>query len=452
MSDTNQKTHLLQRIPIWLRIVALLLLVVLIAFFSTRSDTIDLPMVTVNRGDFVVDINEAGRLRAENSMTLTTPSVRGNRTIIYLIPEGSNVVEGDILAQFDTTEFKQKVDDYQAEVEITRENMTSTMISMRSRMEDIKASVQNAKASYRLAELRLEQLKFESDIQIEEGELNLLQAQLRLTQTELEVKSQSQIDSAEVRSMRLKLKQDELELEKTILEMEKLTIRAPASGLVVYKEVWKGGEMAKVKVGDNPWPGQAIIELPDLSIMMVETTVSEVDVGKIKVGLDVEIKLDAYPDPTFHGEVVDVAVLAHDDDGSDAQVFDVLIRLEESDPILRPGMSTTSRIIINRLEDRLSVPIEAVFRSDGKTVIWEANGSGWTEKEVVLGKRNDNFVVIVSGIEEGAKIALVDPNVAKEDRIGNIDLSEDSTGGGGSSPTTSAEKPSKRPSRRSRGG
>ena len=113
-------------------------------------------------------------------------------------------------------------------------------------------------------------------------------------------------------------------------------------------------------------------------------------------------------------------------------------------------MSTTSRIIINRFEDKISVPIEAVFRNEGKTVLWEANGSDWEMRDVVLGERNDNFVVIDSGIKEGAKIALIDPNVAADERISSSQSLDDSISGGSSA--AQETKPTKRPKRRHRRG
>ncbi len=447
MNTKPRMTRIWRMIPTWGKIIGLVAVIALLIWIFKPSDMAKLPTVIVKVGEFVVDLSETGRLRAENSVTLTTPSVRGNRTIIYIIPEGTSVDEGELLVQFDTTEYKEKIDDDYAEVEITRENLTGNLVSMRSRMSDIESSVKSARASYRLSELRLEQLKFESDVQIEEGKLNLLQSKLSLDQAEAEIETQGQIDSADVRSMRLKIRQTELELEKTIRSMAKMALTAPATGLVVYKEMWKGGEMAKVKVGDSPWPGQAILELPDLSVMMVETSVSEVDIGKVKVGQKVEVKLDAYPDPTFHGEVVDVAVLAHDEDGSDAQVFDILIRLEESDPVLRPGMSTTARIIINRFEDVISVPIESVFPSGDKSIVWEADGSDWIKREIKLGARNDNSVIIESGLEADAIIALTDPSISSNERttelVGSNNSTDDSAGS-----SKGSNKPKYRVSRR----
>ncbi len=401
-----------RRLPRWLRIVLLTGVILLIAWIVIPGGGPDLPTAPVQSGEFVIDLKETGRLRAENSVTVSSPPVRTNLQIIDLVPEGVQVKEGDFLIQFDTTELKRVIDDRQADLDIARSNLTRSLASIRSQMASLESSVKNAEASYRLAELRLEQMKFEADKRIEEGRLSLRQAEISLEQARQQVVAQRQIDSADVRSLELKIRQAENDLAKSKRDLNRLRINAPAPGLVIYKEFWKGGEMSKLKVGDTPWRGMALIELPDLSVMLVETSVSEVDISKVKVGQEVEVKLDAYPEPTFHGEVVEVAVLANVEEGvSEARVFDVNVRIRESDPLLRPGMSATARIIVDRIPDKMWLPIEAVFVKDGGKIVWEKAGSGFREREVTLGRRNDNFVIIEDGLDKDATVALVDPTL-----------------------------------------
>ncbi|MDP8240396.1 MAG: efflux RND transporter periplasmic adaptor subunit [Candidatus Hatepunaea meridiana] len=391
--------------------------IIIIIWIAIPDGSSDLPTFKVKTGEFVIDLKETGRLKAENSVTVTAPPVRTSLQIIDLVDEGTRVSEGDFVIQFDSTDLKRIIDDRLAELDIARANLARSEASMRSRMASLISAVENSRASHRLSQLRLEQMQFEADKRIEEGKLNLRQAEISLEQAEQQIDAQRQIDSADLISLELKIKQAEIEVSKAHRDMGKMRILAPAPGLVIYKEFWKGGEMAKLKLGDTPWRGQGLIELPDLSVMMVATSVSEVDLSKVKKGQEVEIKLDAYPDPVFNGEVVDVAIIASAAEGvSDARVFDVLIRISESDPLLRPGMSATARIIIDRILDKIWIPIEAVFNSDGKKVVWKKAGGSFKKQDVTIGQRNDNFVVIESGLEENDVVGLIDPTVSKEDR------------------------------------
>lgn len=402
------------KLPLWQRSLVVIAALILIAWIVIPGSAPDLPTAKVQTGTFIIDLNETGKLKAENSVTASAPPVRTSLQIVELVEEGSIVKEGDILVQFDPTELQQVIDDRTAELDIARSNLTRTLASNESHMASLASSVENARASYRLGQLSLEQMKFEADARIEQGKLQLKQAEISLHQAEQQVEAQKLIDSADVRSLNLKIRQAEIELDKSYRDLSKLTVSAPSPGLVVYNEIWKGGQMGKIKVGDTPWRGQALIELPDLSVMMVETSVGEVNISKVKVGQAVEVKLDAYPDPTFHGEVVDVALLASTKEGvSEAKIFEILIRIKESDELLRPGMSATARIIVDQISDKMWIPIEAIFNQNGKKIVWEASGSGFKEREVILGDRNDNFVIIESDIDENAVVALIDPTAAE---------------------------------------
>lgn len=430
--------------PLAVRIGVPVVLFSLLTAIFWPSGGVDLPTAVVQSGEFVIDLKETGRLRAENSVFISAPPARSNLQIIGLVDEGTLVKEGDFLIQFDTTEVRQQIDDAIADLDIAKTNYDRTRASADSRLANLESSLENNRASYRLAELRLDQLKFEADVRIEEGTLQLKQAKNSLDQAVREIEAQRTIDEADLKALDLKVKQSRLDLEQLRNDLAKLTIRAPRPGLVVYKETWRGGEMSKIKVGDSPWRGQALIELPDLTLMLVATTVSELDVGKVKPGLECEIKLEAYPDPVFHGEVLSVGVLARADaTSSEARSFDVLVRIRESDPLLRPGMSASVRIIVDRLADRVSVPIEAVFARDGDIIAYVKSGNSFRSFNVKTGPRNDNFVVVEEGIRAGMRVALVDPTVeqpepksigGKEDKATPEPASSGSQSGPGSRP------------------
>lgn len=357
-----------------------------------------------------MDLQVVGRLRAENSVFISAPPARSNLQIIDMVPEGTVVKEGDFLIQFDTTDICQQIDDALNELEIARANLERTRASIASRMANLESALENAQASYRLAELRVEQLKFEAEVRQEEGKLQLQQAYNALQQAKREIEAQRQIDSADLKNLEIRVRQAEADLEKLKNDLHKLTIRAPRPGLVVYKETWRGGETSKIKVGDTPWRGQTLIELPDLSVMLVETAVSELDISRIKVGLPAEVTLEAYSDRKFPAQVSEVAILARSEGSvNEPKMFDVKVRIEGSDPVLRPGMSARVRIIIDRIPDQIWVPIEAVFERGGKKIVYVAQGGRFLPREVETGARNDNFVTIPKGLSPGEKVALVDP-------------------------------------------
>lgn len=432
----------MRRVPVWVRYGALVVIIASAWFGLRKAASSDYPTAVVQSGEFIIDLKEQGKLRAENSTTIMSPPARVNLQIIDMALEGTQVKEGDFLIQFDTTELRQTLDDQVAELDLAKVNLTRSRASIASNMARLQSSLENSRASYRLAQLRMDQVKFEADVRVEEEKLSLRQSEISLKQTEDEITAQTQIDSADIKSLELKVKQAEFDINKTGLDLKRLRITAPNAGLVVYKETWRGGEFSKVKVGDTPWRGAAIIELPDLSVMQVATSVSEVDVAKVKVGQMVDVTLDAYAEPTFHGEVISVAALARSEEGeSDAKLFDVVVRIKESNTLLKPGMSAKARIVVDKLPGKRWVPIEAVFDKGGKMVVYRQSGASFQELEVLLGERNDVFVVIDSGVEVGERVCLIDPTQARDESASSkSSTKQEST----SSSTGSSDAPSKK--------
>lgn len=167
--------------------------------------------------------------------------------------------------------------------------------------------------------------------------------------------------------------------------------------------------MSKVQAGDSPWPGQGLVNLPDLSSMIVKATASEVDASVVDSGQEVIVKLDALPDTAFKGTVYKKGTLARKKDhNSKVNVFDVEVAIHDHDARLKPGMSASGRIIIDRVDSVISVPLEAVFEKDGRPVVYLDNKD---EKPVQVGRRNDMLIEVVDGLEEGQRVCLVDPTL-----------------------------------------
>ncbi len=354
-------------------------------------------------------------------MSVSSPRVRGNLQIMKLAKEGSLVEEGDFLVQFDPTEQETRLRDAEAELKIAEANLRKARAQYDMDIMQLELELKKAERSYseKLSEAPI--IRKEAEMERELAELKYTSQQNSLL---------ADIDKMEVEVGKAKDKK-----ESATRDLKKMTLTAPIPGLVVYLETWKGGTREKVQEGDIPWSGQALINLPDMSTMIVKTTVSEVDVSKISLDQKVEITLDAIPGPVFTGLVTDIGTLAHSKErGSQINVFDVEVQLDSSDERLKPGMSAKADIIIDILDEVISVPIEAVFERDDTTVVYTKSGK---KIPVALGARNDEAVIITSGLEEGDDIALIDPTRKAEDiEIESMDKKPQRKQKQGSSTTT----------------
>ena len=351
---------------------------------------------------------------------------------------------GDLLVQFEQTDFQKRVMDAEQQVESARADLEKTQATQKVEIAKLEADIKNQEANLRLAELQVERMAFEATVQKEEAQIEAHKADLSHQQAFEKLASQQVVNNAEVRKRQLEIERNERELEKARQELASTTIKAEKPGLVVYGKVWKGERPEKVRVGDEIWGGVNVISLPDLSRMQVKTYVNEVEVDKLDTGQVALIQLDALPGPTFHGRIKSIASLGREKEGEkNVKVFDVVLAIEEQDARLKPGMTATAEVIVETIPPQpaaapdsvqaeataevaaaaprpLYIPLDAVFEKDGRALVYCLVGGQPEERAVTLGQKNEDFVIVEHGLAPGDRVALRDPTQAV-DLIGGMD-------------------------------
>jgi RND family efflux transporter MFP subunit len=361
------------------------------ALFSTR---VVIPTTQVVRGPFEIALNVNGSVDAKQAYVLSAPRIRG-LTITWLAPEGSMVQIGEPVLKFDASQQIADVTDHQSSLKINQTNLERSRNEYTIQEKQLELDLQKAQRNY-------DEMKHEAPKIAEEAKMELELAQLNF-QAKLE-QLKSDVAKAELEVQRAQDK-----VNKATRELEQMTMTAPIPGMVVYLEIWKGGSMSKVQEGDSPWPGQGLVNLPDLTEMVVKATASEVDASRIDSGQVTQVTLDAHPDTTYQGSVYKKGTLARrKEPGSKINVFDVDIDILEKDDKLKPGMSASCRVIIDRIPDVISVPLEAVFEKEGCTVVYLDNER---EVEVAVGRRNDMRIEITSGLNGDERVCLINPTL-----------------------------------------
>jgi len=396
-------------------IVVALIIVTFFLSWAIKPGVVDIATFTVKRDSFVISINQSGEVLAKNSETISVPDdVRGNLQIIYLAPEGERIKKGDILIMFDTSDLDTRIEEREAQLVSAEEELEKLKASQASQMASLMSSLEVTKNNFELSKIRLQQMQFEAETKKQMEELNFKNAEISLKRQEENIKNQKIINNVDLKNIELRIKRAKDNLEEAMEEREKLIIRAPMDGLVVYKENFRSETREKIKVGDTPHRRMPLIELPDLSVMQVKTSINEIDIRRVERGQDAVVRLDAVPDSVFTGKVTDVAYLARRERGSNVKVFDVIITLDGGEnPVLKPGMSASVEIVAEQMDDKIFVPLESVFQKEGKTVAY-VKSSDWQEREIEVGKSNSNYIVVESGLDVGEEVALRDPTVKLE--------------------------------------
>ncbi|MFI5183081.1 MAG: efflux RND transporter periplasmic adaptor subunit [Vicinamibacteria bacterium] len=199
-------------------------------------------------------------------------------------------------------------------------------------------------------------------------------------------------------------------------QLARTEVRADVPGIVVYKDVFFGSEQRKPQVGDQVWANQPLLILPDISKMVVETKVRETDIHKVEKNQRVSVHVEAYPELKLTGAVTLVGTLAQEEkERRGAKFFGVTILVNESEPRLRPGMTSRIEIQVEERRSAVSIPLDAVFERDGRTLTYVASGRRVEARDVVLGPANQDFVVVDRGLRKGERVCLRDPGAAPSD-------------------------------------
>jgi multidrug efflux pump subunit AcrA (membrane-fusion protein) len=150
-----------------------------------------------------------------------------------------------------------------------------------------------------------------------------------------------------------------------------------------------------------------IATLPDLSVMMSKIYVSEIEVARVEKGQNVNITIDAIPSKAFKGKVISVANIGETLPNSDAKMFETQIMFDESDPELRPAMTSGNKIIIKTFENAIFIPTESIQTGpDSIPFVYMRNR---TKRVILLGDSNDKNTIIEQGLEPGSSVYLISP-------------------------------------------
>jgi len=394
-------------------IVVSVFIIALIIFNSlTKKDDKSLLFVEVNQGLFEILVTTTGELQAEKSTEIKGPDGLSSRNMRFreiliqdLIPEGTVVEKGDYVATLDRSDADNTYKDELDELETVQNEYNMKKLDTTISLGDLRDDLVNLKYNMEEAEITLEQSRYEPPTTIRQNQINLDKTARAYEQAQKNYVLKVQQAKADVRESYLELQKQRNKVNEMEEVLSQFTIVAPAPGMVIYKREW-GGDKRKVGSGISPWD-PVVATLPDLSTMMSKTYVNEIDISKVKMSQPVRITVDAFPDKRYTGTVREVANIGEQLPNTDAKVFEVLIEIDGSDPILRPSMTTGNMIVTQELEEVLYIPLECVHATaDSIPYVYRKNNA---RQVVVLGSSNENEVVIEQGLELGEQLFLSSP-------------------------------------------
>ena len=248
-------------------------------------------------------------------------------------------------------------------------------------------------------------------------ESDLSQAKMALERTIRKAKADIVQAEADLKARHAEYNRQKDKLAKIQDQIKKTKIYAPAAGLAIYAtSAQTGGWRRNVEPldeGQEVRERQELIYLPTTESALAEVNVHESNLEKVRIGLSTIISIDALPGKRFLGRVAHIAPLPDAQSmwmNPDLKVYNTQIHLENSGSALRTGMSCQAEIIIERYEDAVHIPVQAVLRVKGKPTVYVVlDGDRVTPREVEIGLDNNRMIRIIHGLEEGEVVLLTPP-------------------------------------------
>jgi len=409
----------------------------------------------VAKSDLVISIVEDGNLESASNIELKCEVEGTNTTILWIIPDGTEVKKGDELVKLDSSSIEEAID----QQKITLEEASASKIgaekdfsaasiaveeykegTLQQELEQMEADITQARQNLSSAQNSLMFTKkmhrqgYRTTLELESATSLVLQSKLNLGVAVTKKKvledftSRKMLEELESKrdSFEAKMKAQQISHELQVKKLKKLennlakcVIIAPQDGMVVYANDMgnqrMGQQGVKIEEGAAVRQYQAIIRLPDLSKMQVKALVHESKVDLLRMGMRANVTIQ---DQDYQGTVDRVATQPEPGGwfGGNVKEYATIVKIDGRPADLKPGMTAEVEILVAEKKNVLSVPVQAVVEQGKKFYAWVKAGSKPEKRPVLLGATNDTFIEIKDGLVEGDLVLLNPRAVVAEAR------------------------------------
>ena len=359
--------------------------------------------LTVRRGDLRPRWLLTGELAAARADELKVPQTPSWQVQVrWMAPDGTAVRAGERVAELDNSAFTAELDGKRAKVTDTRTELARLEVESRASLAEKQFAVEQRRSE--LAKARLTAAVPEDLLSLREHqdrELAVRRAEVELAKAEKDLAAWREAGVADLEVQRINLQRAERDLALAESAIDALILRAPRDGIVMAAHhPWEG---RKLREGDNVWVGMTVAVLPDLSSLQVAASLSDVDDGRVRPGMEARVTLDAFPGQTVRGRVVDVAAVAQEAPRRPLlRSFPVTVRLERLDlQRMRPGLSVRVEVLGPQVRGALLAPRAGL---DLSGPVPRARLAAGGVRDLRLGPCDASLCVVEQGLEEGAHL------------------------------------------------
>lgn len=376
----------------------------------TNAQAVDSVLKTteVIRRDFASSVLATGAVKPQIGAEVRVGARISGKVERLRANIGDAVTRGQVIAELEKDDLIAVVSQRRAELEISKAKLAAVKSLLPKEIEKAEADIRRWKATLRLSEKKLERMSLlikkravsqenfdEATEQFEVGK-----AQVAYAEKAHELAKFTHLE--QLRQAMADIERTTSALKNAEVQQSYATLTAPISGVIGSVSTQEGETVA---AGLN---SPTFVTIIDLKRLQVEAMVDEVDIGKVHLGQKARFTVDAFPAREFPGTVVAIypkAILLEN-----VVYYDVIVDIQgNDDEVLRPDMTASVTIFLDKKTDVLAVPVKAVKREQGKNIVYVMEHDQPQPREVKIGWKDDTWIEIRAGLEEGQTILVKPP-------------------------------------------
>lgn len=297
------------------------------------------------------EIRITGLVQAVHSVKVAAPILQGQMstmTLTGLIPNGSRVKEGDLIATLDATQQMDAARDAQAKFEDLGHQAEQKAAENRANAERRTSDLRQAEADLAKAGLELQKGLTLNEIDRLKNEAMAEGARTHLASLKKSHALRDRVEAAALRILELQRDRQRIAMERAKGNIEKMEIHAPLAGMVVHETIRRGNSWGRVQEGDQIYRGYALVTIFEPSEMQVRCSVNEPDILALLSGSAASVYLDAYPGLAFPAHFLLANPVAASGLGTPIKFFVAVFHIDKSDPHLLPDLSAAVVLTLPR--------------------------------------------------------------------------------------------------------
>jgi multidrug efflux pump subunit AcrA (membrane-fusion protein) len=319
---------------------------------------------------------------------------------------GDRVKKGDIIVQLEQEDLKSRVAKAKADLDLAEANLA--LIRAGSRKEEIRTAedrIDEARSTLDLNKTILDREKSllakgyttQETVDKAEKEYAVSLSQYKAAQESSQLVKEK-FTKEEIDASVAKVDQAKASLKDAQVQLSYATITAPVSGTIASVTTQQGETVSA------SFNAPTFITIIDLSRLEVDTYVDETDIGKVKTGQEATFTVASFPDKDFKGKVMAIYPKAIIQDN--VVYYVTIISVENTEGLLRPEMTATVNISLQKKENVLTVLNGAIRRDGGKKVVFVMQNNQPVKREVKTGWKDSSYTEVLSGLNEGERVVI----------------------------------------------